>query len=202
MKTLSTNIATTVMATTVLSVAALINAANPAQAITFKFNWEGDAGYSAAGTFSYDETTAPTIITESGSGATDYLQSLSVSFYDPSDTFLGTYNTVAGGVSESSFFKFNFDTATKTLFGDFDIAGGTGVIGEYFFQGKIGESLRLYKDVDQVSTSILLDQNSGSISVSPVPEPFTLLGVGTALGFGASFKKKLAKSTKKEHETA
>lgn len=200
MKNICTSIATTVMATTALSVATLVHTANPAQAIAFNFNWEGDAGYSAVGTFSYDETTAPAIITESGAGSTNVLQSLSVSFLDPSDTLLGSYNTVAGGVSESQFFTFNFDTATETLFGSFDIAGGTGVIGEYFFQGTIGSSLELRQDVDQAGTSILVDQNSGFISVTPVPEPLTLLGVGTALGFGASFKKKLAKSNKKGHD--
>ncbi|AUB38298.1 hypothetical protein COO91_04263 [Nostoc flagelliforme CCNUN1] len=56
---------------------------NPAQAIELNFNCQGDVGYSAIGSFSYDETTAPTIISERGSGATNFLQSLNVSFLDP-----------------------------------------------------------------------------------------------------------------------
>ncbi|MEH2213942.1 PEP-CTERM sorting domain-containing protein [Nostoc sp.] len=182
----------TAIATLVAAIAAGAN--NPAQAIELNFNWQGDAGYSATGSFSYDETTAPTIISEVGSGATNFLQSLNVSFLDPSKNLLGTYNTVSGGVSESSFFAFNFNTSTQTLFGPFDVAGGTGVIGEYFFQGTVGDSLFLRQDVDQQGTSTTLDQNSGSIQVSKVPEPASLLGLlaFAGLGVASTFKKKQA----------
>ncbi|MDZ8260816.1 PEP-CTERM sorting domain-containing protein [Nostoc sp. ChiQUE01b] len=182
----------TAIATLVAAIAAGAN--NPAQAIELKFNWQGDAGYSATGSFSYDETTAPTIISEAGSGATNFLQSLNVSFLDPSKNLLGTYNTVSSGVSESSFFAFNFDTSTQTLFGPFDVAGGTGVIGEYFFQGTVGDSLQLRQDVDQQGTSITLDQNFGSIQVSKVPEPASLLGLlaFAGLGVASTLKKKQA----------
>ncbi|WP_375510596.1 PEP-CTERM sorting domain-containing protein [uncultured Nostoc sp.] len=119
---------------------------------------------------------------------------MNVSFLDPSNNALGTYNTVTGGVSESDFFAFNYDTSTQTLFGPFDIAGGTGVIGEYFFQGTLGDSLFLRQDVDQQATSITLDQNSGSIQVSKVPEPASMFGLlaFAALGVGSSVKKKQA----------
>ncbi|RCJ20075.1 PEP-CTERM sorting domain-containing protein [Nostoc sp. ATCC 43529] len=178
----------------VASVAIATVANNPAQAIDFNFNWLGDAGYSAIGSFSYDETTAPTIISESGAGATNYLQSLSVSFLDPSNNLLGTYNTVSGGVSQSNFFKFNFDTSTRTLFGSLNIGGGTGVIGEYFFSGTVGNSLQLRQDVDQQGTSITLDENSGSIGVAKVPEPASVLGLLALgmLGVGSTLKKKQA----------
>jgi len=119
---------------------------------------------------------------------------LNVSFLDPSNNLLGTYDTVAGGVSESSFFAFNFDTSTHTLFGSLNIAGGTGVIGENFFTGTVGEILRLRQDVDQQGTSITLDQNSGSIQVSKVPEPASILGLVAlaTLGVGSTLKKKQA----------
>lgn len=119
---------------------------------------------------------------------------MNVSFLDPSKNLLGTYNTVSGGVSESSFFAFNFDTSTQKLFGPFDIAGGTGVIGEYFFNGTVGDSLQLRKDVDQQGTSTLVDQNSGSIQISKVPEPASMLGLLTlaTLGLGSTLKKKQA----------
>jgi hypothetical protein len=193
MKNIFAKIAT-IAATSAAFTVAIAAANNPAQAIELNFNWQGDAGYSATGSFSYDETTAPTIISEAGSGATDFLQSLNVSFLDPSKNVLETYNTVAGGVSESEFFKFNFDTSTQTLFGPFDIAGGTGVVGEYFFQGIVGDSLFLRQDVDQQGTSITLDQNSGSIEVSKVPEPASMLGLlaFAALGVGSTLKKKQA----------
>lgn len=187
-------IAATTATSAVLSVAIAAGANNPAQAIDFNFNWLGDAGYSAVGSFSYDETTAPTIISESGSGATNFLQSLNVSFLDPSNNPLGTYNTVTSGVSQSDFFAFNFDTATQKLFGSLNIGGGTGVIGEYFFLGTVGESLTLRQDVNQQGTSITLDENSGSIQVSKVPEPASLLGFLAfgALGVGSTLKKKQA----------
>ncbi|MEH2256815.1 PEP-CTERM sorting domain-containing protein [Nostoc sp.] len=176
------------------SVAIATGANNPAQAIKLNFNWQGDAGYSATGSFSYDETTAPTIISETGSGATNFLQFLNVSFLDPSKNLLGTYNTVSGGVSQSSFFAFNFDTSTQTLFSPLNVAGGTGVIGEYFFQGTVGDSLQLRQDVDQQGTSTTLDQNSGSIQVSQVPEPASLLGLlaFAGLGVASTLRKKQA----------
>ncbi|RCJ36726.1 PEP-CTERM sorting domain-containing protein [Nostoc punctiforme NIES-2108] len=188
------NIFAKITAIAATSVVIAAGANNPVQAIELNFNWQGDAGYSATGSFSYDETTAPTIISELGSGATNFLQSLNVSFLDPSKNLLGTYNTVSGGVSESNFFAFNFNTSTHTLFGPFDVAGGTGVIGEYFFQGTVGDSLFLRQDVDQQGTSTTLDQNSGSIQVSKVPEPTSLLGLlaFAGLGVGSTFKKKQA----------
>lgn len=193
MKNIFSKIAAIAATSAAFSVA-IAAANNPAQAIELNFNWLGDAGYSATGSFSYDETTAPTIISEAGSGATDFLQSLSVSFLDPSKNLLGTYNTVAGGVSESNFFTFNFDTSTQKLFGPFDVAGGTGVIGEYFFKGTVGNSLQLFKDVDQKGKQTLVDQNSGSIQISKVPEPASMLGLlaFAALGVGSSLKKKQA----------
>ncbi|MBX9255355.1 PEP-CTERM sorting domain-containing protein [Desmonostoc muscorum CCALA 125] len=194
MKNIFAQIAATTATSAALSVAIAAGANNPAQAIDFNFKWLGDAGYSAVGSFSYDETTAPTIITETGSGATNSLQSLSVSFLDPSQNLLGTYNTVSGGVSQSTFFNFNFDTSTHTLFGPLNIGGGTGVIGENFFSGTVGESLRLRQDVNQQGTSITLDDNSGSIQVSKVPEPASILGLLAfgMLGVGSTLKKKQA----------
>ncbi|MHC5938315.1 PEP-CTERM sorting domain-containing protein [Nostoc sp.] len=187
-------IATIAATSTALSVAIAAGANNPAQAVDLNFNWLGNAGYSAVGSFSYNEATAPAIISESGSGATKFLQSLNVSFLDPSKNLLGTYNTVAGGVSQSQYFTFNFDTSTQKLFGPFDIAGGTGVIGEYFLQGKVGDSLALRQDVNQQGKEITVDQNSGSIQVSKVPEPASILGLLAfgMLGLGSTLKKKQA----------
>ena len=188
------NIFATIAATAGATAALSLVMAQQAQAVSFNFNWQGDAGYSARGMFSYDETTAPTIISESGAGPTNYLQSLMVSFFDPSGNPLQSFNTVANGVSTSAFFQFNFDTSTQTLFGAFDVAGGTGVIGEQFFQGTIGESLKLRQDVDQISQFIELDQNSGEITVSAksVPEPASVLGLLAfgAMGAGSILKKK------------
>lgn len=90
---------------------------------------------------------------------------------------------------------FNFDTSTQTLFGNFNVGGGTGAIGEQFFSGQIGSLLQLRQDVDQMGTSIELDRNSGEITVNAkVPEPASVLGllVFGAMGAGSILKKKEA----------
>ncbi len=86
----------------------LLLAAAAARAASFEFNWVGDAGYSTEGFFSYDATIAPNIISESGAGPTTVLDTLSVSFFDPSHTLLESFTTVSGGVSSSGFFQFKF----------------------------------------------------------------------------------------------
>lgn len=192
MKNILSKLAATAVTSAILSVAS----GQEAQAISFNFDWQGDGGYSAKGMFSYDETTAPTIISESGPGATNNLESLMVSFFDPSNNPLQSFNTVSNGVSTSRFFKFNFDTSTQTLFGAFDVGGGKGVIGEQFLQGTVGSSLQLRQDIDQIGTSIELDRNSGAITVTAksVPEPSSILGLLAlgAMGAGSILKKKQA----------
>ncbi|MEH2244238.1 PEP-CTERM sorting domain-containing protein [Nostoc sp.] len=194
MKNIFAKIATITATSAALSVAIAAGANNPAQAIDLNFNWQGNAGYSAIGSFSYDQATAPKIISESGSGTTNFLQSLNVSFLDPSKNLLGTYNTVSGGVSQSDFFVFNFDTSTQTLFDSIDIGGGTGAMGEYFFSGTGGDSLQLLQDIDQQGNSTILDQNSGYFNVAKVPEPASILGLLAfgMLGVGSTLKKKQA----------
>jgi hypothetical protein len=187
------NLLTKLSAATALAAALSSTIVPQAEAITFNFHWEGDAGYTVQGEFGYDETTAPTIISESGAGATNTLDFLSVSFFDPSGNLTQSFNTVSGGVSQSIFFQFNFDTSTHTLFGDFNVGGGTGVIGEQFFSGTIGSLLRLRQDVDQQGTSIELDrQDPGEITVKKTPEPTSMLGLLAlgALGAGSMISKK------------
>lgn len=80
------------------------------------------------------------------------------------------------------------------MFGAFNVGGGTGVIGEQFFTGTIGSTLELRQDVDQMGQSILLDsQDPGSITVSQVPEPTTVLSL---LAFGAMGASSLLKKKK------
>ncbi|MGF1934967.1 MAG: hypothetical protein RM347_011270 [Nostoc sp. ChiQUE02] len=55
----------TLAATSAAFTVAIAATNNPAQVIKLNFNWLGDAGYSATGSFSYSKTTAPTIISES-----------------------------------------------------------------------------------------------------------------------------------------
>jgi hypothetical protein len=169
-----------------LGVLALIGAPLPAlAAVVFDFSWTGNAGYKAVGSFGYDETTAPPIISESGAGPTNYLDFLSVGFFDPSNNPLQSFNTVSGGVSNSSFFAFNFDTSTETLFGAFNVGGGTVATGEQFFNGDIGGLLRLRQIVDPFNNTLLDSQNPGVITVqrapASVPEPGALSLIGLAI---------------------
>jgi hypothetical protein len=177
----------TATATLALSVAI----ANPAQAISFNFNWQGNNGYSAKGTFSYNGATAPAIISESGAGSTDYLQSLSVSFFDPANNPLQSYNTVVGGVSNSNFFAFNFDTTTHTLFGNFNVGGGPSTVGTQFFSGNIGGLLRL-REIGTNGDILLDSQEPGVIITEKIPEPTSILSLLALGGLSASslMKKK------------
>ena len=43
-------------------------------AVTIDFQWSGNQGYTAKGSFSYDEKTSPTIFSEKGSGKTQVLE--------------------------------------------------------------------------------------------------------------------------------
>ena len=167
-----------------LGVLALIGAPLPAlAAVVFDFSWTGNAGYKAVGSFGYDETTAPTIISESGAGPTNFLDFLSVGFFDPTNSPLQSFNTVSGGVSNSPFCQFNLDTSTETMFGSFDVGGGTGATGEQFFNGTIGGLLRLREIIDPSTNTLLDSQNPGVITVqrAPVPEPGALSLIGLAI---------------------
>lgn len=180
-------------AATALAVALSSAIVPQAEAITFNFHWEGDAGRTVRGEFGYDETTAPEIISESGAGPTQDLDFLMVSFFDPDGNLTQSFNTVSGGVSNSTFFRFNFDTTTHTLFGEINVGGGTGVMGEQFFSGTIGGLLRL-RAVEEpgISSTTLDSQDPGVITVKKTPEPASMLGLLAlgALGAGSIINKK------------
>ncbi|MFB2978468.1 hypothetical protein [Microseira sp. BLCC-F43] len=154
---------TTVAATTVaLLVAIALCANNPAQAMTYDFSWNGNGGYSATGSFSYDENTAPATFLESGSGQTKVLQSLKISFLYLSANLIATYNNVVNGISTGQYFKFNFNTVTKEIFGLIDVGGE--VAGETYLKGTVNTDLSLYQ-VPQSGPDAIGDSNSGNIVV-------------------------------------
>ncbi|MEH2350322.1 MAG: PEP-CTERM sorting domain-containing protein [Nostoc sp.] len=166
-----------------LCATSMIASTNLAQAADLTFNWKGDAGYSASGSFSYNETTTPAIISESGAGSTKALQSLNISFFSPSQELIGTKNEVVNGVSSNQFFQFNFDTTTGNLSGAFDVGTGSG-IGDVFLSnveapGRIfispGATSYLYQNTT-ADKSQLLDSSQNQIKASAVPEPTTILG--------------------------
>lgn len=160
---------------------------DPASAITFNFDWNGNASYSARGSFSYDENTAPATFSENGFGATQALQSLDVSFFDPSNNLIATYNNVANGISTGNYFKFNFNTVTKEIFGLIDVGGE--FPGETYLKGTVNTNLSLFQ-VPQAGSDIIIDSNPGSIVAQAVPESNSIWGLLVFGTVGMTFQIK------------
>ncbi|MBW4594357.1 MAG: PEP-CTERM sorting domain-containing protein [Brasilonema angustatum HA4187-MV1] len=155
-----------------------------AKAADFRFSWKGNAGYSASGSFSYDETTAPEVISESGAGPTNALQSLSLSVFNPNSELIVTNNEVVNSVSRNQFLAFNFDTKTRNFFGAFDFGTGSGAgdgflsnvelpDGSFIFGG--GSTYYLYQNIAGDYPQ-LLDASTNAVQVTAVPEPITVWG--------------------------
>jgi hypothetical protein len=96
--------------------------------------WEGDGGYSAEGYFSYDGATAPPVIFESGTGPTNDLDTLTVTFRDPSGTSFQLADNVVNGVSDYSYLAFEFDTVLGELL-FFDIGKDDGLTDDTYLAG-------------------------------------------------------------------
>ncbi len=98
------------------------------------------------GQFSFDENTAPAIINESGTGPTNHIQDLTVSFYDSGMNLLGTYDNVVMGTSVYGFFNLNFNTVTEQLEPGllFDVGEDTGDPSEYYLFSLDGQNFELY----------------------------------------------------------
>jgi hypothetical protein len=79
----------------------------------YNYSFQTDFNYTGEGQFSYDGD--PTVIIESGSGPTNYLQSLYLSVFDPSDQLLDSGSSVVNGISNNDFFLFEFDAVNETL---------------------------------------------------------------------------------------
>lgn len=159
----------------------------PAQAITFNFGWNGNGNYSAIGSFSYEENTAPPTFSESGLGPTQVLQSLNVSFFDPFDNPIDTYNNVVNGISTGNFFKFNFNTVTQEIFGLIDVGGE--VAGTTYLKGTVNTDFSLIQ-VPQSGSDVIIDSNSGTLVVQAVPEPTSIVGLLFFSAVGITYKIK------------
>jgi hypothetical protein len=134
-----------------------------AQAVTLGFQWHGQTGYSAKGSFSYDEATAIKTIAEKGIGKTKSLQSLTVTFYDRSGKAIVTYEDVVDGVAKTNYFEFNFDPITQQIVGAIDIGGE--LAGEMYLKGAIAQELSLLA-VGESDRDRILDRDVGFIAAT------------------------------------
>ncbi|QLE57217.1 hypothetical protein [Nostoc sp. TCL26-01] len=140
----------------------------PVHAVTLNFDWTGNAGYSAKGSFSYDETQGYTTIDNSK------LQSITIAFFDPSKKLLNSFAPVINGSIGYDFLDFNYDTVTKSLFGYFDVGQDNGQSTDYYLFGNVSFGLSLRNPTEGT-----IDQSNGLNNITsktPIPEPLTTSG--------------------------
>ncbi|MBH8552952.1 PEP-CTERM sorting domain-containing protein [Nostocaceae cyanobacterium CENA357] len=151
-------------------------------AVTLNFEWTGNAGYSARGYFTYDETQGYSIVDESK------LQSLTIDFFDPSNKLLNSFAPITNGSIVYDFLDFNYDTTIKSFFGFFDVGKDDGQSTDYYLFETVGLNLSLRNPIQGT-----IDQNNGLINVTEttsVPEPLTIGGTVVAVGIGCLMKRK------------
>ncbi|MEH2333078.1 PEP-CTERM sorting domain-containing protein [Nostoc sp.] len=204
---LFTKTAISLVTTTALALAIAITTNNLAHAAEFKFNWKGDSGYSAKGSFNYDTTTAPSVISETGLGATKSLQSLSISFFDPLSNLINSFTPVLSGVSNYGFLRFNFDSTKEQIFGPFDVGkddklpgdkwlnNNLALIDEGFSNQVLAKEFHLNKR-DAAGTEQILDLSNNSVQVSKVPEGSIIIGLLAVCSLGFTVHRNLDKATR------
>ncbi|MEH2303497.1 MAG: PEP-CTERM sorting domain-containing protein [Nostoc sp.] len=202
MKHMFTKTAFRIVTTTSLVLAIAITTNDLADAAEFNFNWKGDTGYSAKGSFNYDTTTAPSVISEAGLGATKNLQSLSISFFDPLSTLINSFTPVVSGVSNYRYLRFNFDNTTQQI-GPFDVGkdnslpGDTwlnnnlALIDENFSNQVLAKEFHLIKR-DAAGKEQILNLSNNSVQVSKVPEGSIIVGLLAVCSLGFTLKQKKA----------
>ncbi|MEH2175949.1 PEP-CTERM sorting domain-containing protein [Nostoc sp.] len=195
------------VATTSLVLAIAINTNNLAHAAEFNFNWKGDTGYSAKGSFNYDTSTAPNVIFETGLGATKNLQSLSISFFDPLSNLINSFTPVLNSVSNYSYLRFNFDSTTEEIFGPFDVGkdddlpGDTwlnnnlALVDEGFSNQVLAKEFHL-NNRDAARAEQILDLSNNSVQVSKVPEGSIIIGLLAVCSLGFTLKQKSIQNPK------
>ncbi len=134
----------------------------PATAATQIFQWQGAQGYTVKGIFEYNNERSP-VISQQGAGQTENLQSLTVSFYDPTDKLIHTYNNVNDGVAKGNYFEFHFDPTTQKLMGNIDLGGE--VAGETYLKGTVGRELSLI-EVDSSGKERIIDRDFDLVASS------------------------------------
>lgn len=161
------------------------------------FSWTGAAGYTATGSFVFDPATTPTSFSEvPGVGPTSYLQSFSVSFFDPGHNVLESGSSIVAGVSSDRFFRLDYNTQTQTVSSlDADI-GGTSY--QYFLTNLrtpggqvVGPGVTDFNLFYRPGNTPSLDsaKTVRVTSVSQTPEPASVMFVITGLALAGTFRR-------------
>jgi hypothetical protein len=168
-----------------------------AQAISFNISWTGANGYNLTGMFGYNDSLIGT-----GPITGSQLDFFMMEVFQ-NTTSLGTWQPSQGGS-----FNFNFNTTTAQFLVGGNSATSTGQ--EWGFSGSpsvifgsgdllqgVGNPGLINASFIPVSQSTLTATVKQPISVPEPSSPLAILGAGTAVGFGAFLKRKLAQSKKK-----
>lgn len=188
-----TNIIATSVVSSIVAIALSVN--NPVQAITLvTFSIEpSDANPNAVGLCQgiFDCSQLPGTVTANLS-----VPATTVTSYRLNDT--GLYRTnVLYTLTDPTNFAFSSTGSTSSIFSDIQILNdGT----QLLFTGganRPGEYYSVTRSFEPESTATFAF--TATETFEAIPEPFTILGAGTALGFGTFFKRKLkpSKSPKK-----
>jgi hypothetical protein len=113
----------------------------PAIALTQELQFHSTTGHIIKTIFSYDETQAITPIQEQGTGETQILDTLTISFYQPSGDLIASYKNIVNGIATDNYLEFNFDPATKKLLGNIDLGGQ--LAGEMYLKGQVEGEISL-----------------------------------------------------------
>lgn len=202
MKSIYHQIQNTVTIAAVASMATIVNLPS-ANAANYRLDWTGNQGYSAQGSFSYDNALQGSIVTK------DQLDRFSISFFDPQGNLLQSFKYNSGNVSSIS--NFNFDTVTEIVLqtGNFDTANGFD-LGSNFNTDVVGFFFYTYQnpDVGLPTTTIFLKDdlspevcdtfpncrldNGGQLTATLIPEPGILVGLLMVGSLSRLLKKKPA----------
>lgn len=164
---------------------ALAGTANAAL-VSRNFEWVGttglngyNAGYSASGTFTYDDSFG--IVAAEGVANGDFnngLESLTISFFDDTNALLNTFNTVVAGVINYDYLTFQFNTATQQFTNNFDMGQDSGEIFEYYIAGAIGGQSWLVESDSLDDLNTIVNGTTINVSAVPVPAAVWLFGSG------------------------
>lgn len=158
------NSLTKVILLTTLTLFFTLMSISPAQAMTVNFSWQGNQEYSATGSFTYHAPNTATIISEKGKGETQYIENLTVSFFDKFHQPIATYNNVINGVATAEYFVFNFNPNTQEIVDFIDIGGEFPQ--DIYLKGIVNIDLSLIQ-INDSGSEVTVDRNSGAIATTP-----------------------------------